>query len=120
MMAFVQIHAAFPWDGDDTWRIVRDGVEHAVNVYEGWDQGGDTPGKGFALPSLDDERARKAVPVGSAAEVAHALRPFAEAFGGRRDFTLVMRMHFPGLDYETTSHAVELFGEHVIPALKGS
>jgi alkanesulfonate monooxygenase SsuD/methylene tetrahydromethanopterin reductase-like flavin-dependent oxidoreductase (luciferase family) len=100
--------------------VVRDGLAHAIGVYRGWDAGGDTPDQGFVLPDLDEPAARATVPVGTPKEVARALRPFAEAFGGRDDFTLVVRLHYPGMDYETASHAVELFGEQVIPALKGA
>ena len=117
-LAFVLLRSAFVWDDGDPWSIVRDGLEHAAMVYDGWDLGGDTPGHGFELPPLDDA-ARAETAVGSAHEVARRLRPLAEAFGERRDFTLVVRLHYPGMDYGTSSHAIELFGEHVIPALKG-
>jgi alkanesulfonate monooxygenase SsuD/methylene tetrahydromethanopterin reductase-like flavin-dependent oxidoreductase (luciferase family) len=118
----VQIRSAFVWDegGDVAWNVVRDGLAHASGVYDGWAAGGDMPDTGFVLPELDEAAARASTPVGTPKEVAHALRPFAEAFGGRGDFTLVVRLHYPGMDYETASHAVELFGEHVIPALKGA
>jgi alkanesulfonate monooxygenase SsuD/methylene tetrahydromethanopterin reductase-like flavin-dependent oxidoreductase (luciferase family) len=119
-LSFVQIRSAFPWDDGDAWEMVRDGLAHANGVYAGWDAGGDRPGTGFVLPPQDDDRARASIPVGSPQEVARALRPFADAFGGRRDATLVVRLHFPGMEYATSSHAVELFGEHVIPALKGA
>jgi probable F420-dependent oxidoreductase len=119
-LSFTQIRSAFVWDEGDAWSVVRDGLAHATNVYAGWEHGGDTPGHGFELPPFDDEAMRPNFPVGTPQEVAHLLRPAAEAFGGRRDFTLVVRLHFPGMDYETSSHAVELFGEQVIPALKGA
>jgi len=51
--------------------------------------------------------------------VARALRPLVEAFGARREFHLVVRLHYPGMDFEAASRAVELFGEEVLPALKG-
>lgn len=118
-LSFTQIRSAFVWDGGDAWSVVRDGLAHAVNVYAGWEQGGDTPGHGFVLPPFDEDDARAGLPIGTPQQVAHRLRPIAEAFGGRRDFTLVVRLHYPGMDYDTSSHAVELFGEQVIPALKG-
>ncbi len=118
-LAFVMLRSAFVWDDGDPWSIVHDGLEHAAMVYDGWDLGGDTPGQGFELPALDDS-ARAETAIGTPQEVARRLRPIAEAFGGGRDFTLVVRLHYPGMDYETSSHAIELFGEHVIPALKGA
>jgi len=119
-LAFVQIRSAFAWDRGDPWAVLRDGLAHATMVYDGWDQGGDTPGTGFVLPEFDDAPVRATGAIGTPQEVAHRLRPVAEAFGGRREFSLVVRLHYPGMDYETSSHAVELFGEHVIPALKGT
>jgi probable F420-dependent oxidoreductase len=117
-LSFVMLRSAFVWDDGDAWSIVQEGLRHAAMVYDGWDLGGDTPGHGFELPPLDDE-AREETPVGTPQEVARRLRPMAEAFAGR-DFTIVVRLHYPGMGYETASHAVELFGEHVIPALKGA
>jgi probable F420-dependent oxidoreductase len=119
-LAFVLMRSVFVSNRADAWEVVRDGLAHATGVYAGWDLGGDTPARGFELPPFDEAAARARTPVGSPREVAHALRPYAEAFGGRRDFTLVVRLHYPGMDYETASRAVELFGEHVIPALKGA
>jgi alkanesulfonate monooxygenase SsuD/methylene tetrahydromethanopterin reductase-like flavin-dependent oxidoreductase (luciferase family) len=119
-LSFTQIRSAFVWDDGDAWSVVRDGLAHAVGVYAGWEEGGDTPGHGFVLPEFDEGDARATLPIGTPQEVAHRLRPVAEAFGGRRDFTLVVRLHYPGMDYDTSSHAVELFGEQVIPALKGA
>jgi alkanesulfonate monooxygenase SsuD/methylene tetrahydromethanopterin reductase-like flavin-dependent oxidoreductase (luciferase family) len=119
-LSFVQIRSAFPWDDGDAWDVVRDGLAHANGVYEGWDAGGDTPEKGFMLPEQDDDATRARTAVGTPHQVARALRPFADAFGGHHDATLVVRLHFPGMDHRTSSHAVELFGEHVIPALKGA
>ena len=51
--------------------------------------------------------------------MAKTLRPLVDAFGDRREFHLIVRLHYPGMDFETASRAVELFGEEVIPALKG-
>ena len=57
-------------------------------------------------------------PAGTSQEVAHALRPMVEAFAGRKEFHLIVRLHYPGMDFETASRAMELFAERVIPALK--
>jgi len=47
------------------------------------------------------------------------LRPLVEAFGSRKEFHLIVRLHYPGMDFDTASRAVELFAERVLPALKG-
>ena len=62
---------------------------------------------------------RQTVVTGTPQEVAHRLRPVVDAFGDRPEFHLIVRLHYPGMDYDTASRAVELFGEKVIPALKG-
>jgi hypothetical protein len=51
--------------------------------------------------------------------VALELRPIVEEFGDREEFHLIVRLHYPGMDFATASRAVELFGEDVVPALKG-
>ena len=43
----------------------------------------------------------------------------AMAFGDRQ-LHLVVRLHYPGMDFDAAARAVELFGEEVVPALKGS
>ena len=107
--------------GTDAWATVRDGVRHQLGMYETWDEGADTPGRDEApVPTGDESADRAATPTGTAEEVAHALRPTLEAFAHERDLELIVRLHYPGMAFETASRAVELFGERVIPALKGS
>jgi hypothetical protein len=43
-----------------------------------------------------------------------------DTFADRDEFHLVVRLHYPGMDLDTASRAVELFGEGVLPALKGA
>ncbi|HEX8100558.1 MAG TPA: LLM class flavin-dependent oxidoreductase [Actinomycetota bacterium] len=116
-----QLQNVFVWDEADAWEVVKDGAAHQLGVYGAWDQGADTPGKDLVLPPPDEERIRRMTPTGSPQEVASALRPMAEAFaGGRRDFHLIVRLHYPGMDFDTSSRAMELFAERVLPALKGA
>lgn len=112
---------AFVADTGDAWGIVRAGVAHQMGAYGAWESGADTP-EHDALEPLppDEETLRSWTPSGRPEEVARALRPFVDAFGARKEFHLVVRLHYPGMDFETASRAVELFGEDVLPALKGS
>ena len=41
------------------------------------------------------------------------------AHGSRKEFDLIVRLHYPGMAFDTAARAVELFGERVLPALKG-
>jgi len=118
-LAFAQLHNAFVWDDGDAWDVVRAGANHQLGVYEAWRQGGDTPEHdSLEVPDVDG-LARDLTPAGSPSDVTKALRPWIDAFGDREEFHLIVRLHYPGMDFETASRAVELFGEEVIPALKG-
>jgi probable F420-dependent oxidoreductase len=118
-MPMAQLQNTFVWEDGDAWEIAGKYVPNQLGIYGGWDAGGDTPEKGYTLAPPDEETVRRLTPVGSAHEVVHALRPIIEAFG-RRDFHLIVRLHYPGMDFETASRAIELFGGRVLPALKGA
>ncbi|MGH2573767.1 MAG: LLM class flavin-dependent oxidoreductase [Actinomycetota bacterium] len=117
---FAQLQNVFVWEDGDAWDIVRQGAAHQIGVYGGWEAGGDTPGRGFVVAPTEEEKLRKLTIAGRPQEVVRALRPLVEAFAGRKEFHLIVRLHYPGMDFETASRAVELFGEKAIPALKGA
>jgi probable F420-dependent oxidoreductase len=119
-LAFAQLQNTFVWDDAETaWQIASKYVPNQLGIYRGWDAGGDTPGKGFVLDPPDESTMRFLTPTGSPQEVIHALRPMVEAFSSRKEFHLIVRLHYPGMDFDTASRAVELFAERVLPALKG-
>jgi probable F420-dependent oxidoreductase len=119
-LAFAQLQNTFAWEDGDAWEVVRPGAAHQIGVYAGWAAGGDTPNQGFVLPPPDDDLLRHLTPAGTPQEVVKALRPAVEAFGGRQNFQLIVRLHYPGMDFDTASRAIEVFGEKVLPALKGA
>jgi probable F420-dependent oxidoreductase len=120
-LGFVQLQNAFVWDDADAWEIVRDGVAHQLGVYAGWRAGSDTPDRpALEVVPPDDEALRALTPAGEPREVLRALQPLVNAFGDRSEFHLVVRLHYPGMDLDTASRSVELFGEEVLPVLKGS
>ncbi|HEX2068735.1 MAG TPA: LLM class flavin-dependent oxidoreductase [Actinomycetota bacterium] len=119
-LAFAQLQNTFVWEDGDAWDVVRAGAAHQIGVYGAWDAGADTPGKDLEVTPPDEELLRKLTPAGTSAQVIAALRPLVEAFAGRREFHLIVRLHYPGMDFETASRAVELFAERVLPALKGA
>jgi probable F420-dependent oxidoreductase len=119
-MPMAQLQNTFVWEDGDAWEIARRYVPNQLGIYGGWDAGGDTPDKGFVLAPPDDETMRKLTPAGNSHEVIHKLRPIIEAFGARKEFHLIARLHYPGMDFETASQAIEIFGERVLPALKGA
>lgn len=115
------IQSAFPWRDGDAWEVVREGVVQQLGCYGAWEAGADTPENDALQPiPPDEETMRKWTPSGTPEQVAHALRPLVEAFGDRGDLHLIVRLHYPGMDFRTASRATELFAEEVIPALRGS
>ncbi len=120
-LGFAQRQNVFVWEDGDAWDVVREGMAHATGVYAGWAEGGDTPGSGFVLPPVDEAAIRAMEVVGTPQAVAHRLRPFVEAFGSSaRDAHLIVRLHYPGMAFETAARAIETFAGRVLPALKGS
>jgi len=118
-LAFAQLQNTFAWDDGDAWDVVGKYVGNQLGIYRGWDKGGDTPGTGFVLDPPEGKTMRWLTPAGNPQEVAHALRPMVEAFAGRKEFHLIVRLHYPGMDFDTAARAIELFAERVIPALQG-
>ncbi|TMK85156.1 MAG: LLM class flavin-dependent oxidoreductase, partial [Actinobacteria bacterium] len=102
-LAFAQLQNTFAWDDGDAWEVAGPYVGNQLGIYRGWDKGGDTPGKGFILDPPDEETMRRLTPTGNSPEVARALRPMIEAFAGRKEFHLIVRLHYPGMDFETAS-----------------
>lgn len=119
-MAFAQLQNVFVWDEGDAWEIARRYVPNQLGIYDGWAAGGDTPEQGFVLSPPDEETMRRLTFAGSPQEVVRMLRPIVEAFAGRREFHLIVRLHYPGMDFDMASRAVELFAEEVLPALRGA
>ena len=120
-LGFAQLHNAFLWEDGDAWETVRPGVAHQLGVYDAWREGADTPGNDTLEPAPQDEALlRNLTPAGDPHEVLRALRPWIDTFADRDEFHLVVRLHYPGMDLDTAGRAVELFGEEVLPALKGA
>jgi len=119
-LGFAQLQNAFPWTDGAGWEVIRDGAAHHIGVYAAWAEGADTPGKGFWVSPPDEEALRALNPTGSPQEIAALLRPMIEPFTDRPEFHLIVRLHYPGMSFDTASRAIELFGEQVIPALKGA
>jgi probable F420-dependent oxidoreductase len=110
---------AFAWEDGDAWEVVRSGVIQQLGSYAAWEQGADTPGNDSLVPVADEETMRRWTVAGSPAEVARALRPIVETFGEPHDLHLIVRLHYPGMDFDTAARALELFAGKVLPALKG-
>ncbi|HCP62811.1 MAG TPA: hypothetical protein DIU14_10155 [Actinobacteria bacterium] len=119
-LSFGQLQNVFVWQDGDAWEVVQEGAQHHLGVYGGWAAGGDTPGKGYLSEPPDDATLRIVTPAGTPEEVVRRLRPMIEAFGSRHDFHLVVRLQYPGMAFETSARAMELFAAKVIPALRPS
>lgn len=100
------------------WEEVLPGVSHQLGVYPAWAAGADTPGRDFEVHPPDQETMRTVTTAGDPEEVALGLRPFVEAFSDRRDFHLILRLHYPGMSRGAAARAIELFADEVLPALR--
>ena len=115
----VLLQNAFAWSDGDPWPLIRDGVVQQLGSYGAWGEGADTPEHDRLEPAVpSDEDLRLSTPAGTPDEVAAALLTTIRA-AGDRDVHLVVRLHYPGMDLDTASRAVELFAADVLPALKG-
>jgi probable F420-dependent oxidoreductase len=98
---------------------VRAGIAHQLGAYDAWDAGADTPAAdALPAPTLSDREIATSTASGSPAEIVETLRPRLEALDDR-DVTLVVRLHYPGMDLAPASRAVERFATEVIPELRG-
>lgn len=106
-------------DGD-AWALARDGIAHQLGAYAAWEAGADTADRDDLRPAPPDEADMRAwTTAGTPDEVARALRPAAQAFADRDELHLIVRLHYPGMDFETAARAIELFAAEVAPALRG-
>jgi alkanesulfonate monooxygenase SsuD/methylene tetrahydromethanopterin reductase-like flavin-dependent oxidoreductase (luciferase family) len=77
----------------------------------------DTPEAPYRLAPLDRPAVAARMAAGKPEQVVEAIRPWLQAYG-RRDLTIVFRLHYPGMTRAQAQPAVELFAQEVIPALK--
>jgi probable F420-dependent oxidoreductase len=120
-LGYAQLQNAFVWEDGDAWGKVQEGAAHQIGTYAGWRAGADAPeDPDFRVDPPDRDTLRAMTPAGDRHEVIRALRPMVDAFADREDFHLIVRLHYPGMDLETSSRSVELFGEEVLPVLKGA
>jgi probable F420-dependent oxidoreductase len=114
----VLLQNAFAWRDGDPRPLIRDGLVHQHGTYEAWGEGADTPEHDRLEPAVpSEEDLRLSTPAGPPEEVARALLATIRA-AGDRDVHLVVRLHYPGMDLDTASRAVELFATDVMPVLK--
>jgi probable F420-dependent oxidoreductase len=118
-LALAVLHDVFVWTGEDASELARDGAAYKDGVYDAWDAGADTPENDELVPSNEIER-EASLAAGAPEEVIRELQPLVSEFGQRPTFDLVVRLHYPGMDLETSSRAVELFASEVMPALRGT
>lgn len=119
-LGFAFLQNAFVWEEGDAWDVVGQGAAHQLGVYPAWAAGADTPGRPLVVTPPPEEALRRTTPAGDRHAVLRALRPIVDAFAGRDEFHLIVRLHYPGMEFDTAARAIELFGAEVLPALKGS
>ncbi|MDQ3991923.1 MAG: LLM class flavin-dependent oxidoreductase [Actinomycetota bacterium] len=119
-LGFALLQNAFVARGEDAWALVRDAAAHQLGTYEGWRLEGDTPDGTMRVVPPDEATLRALTPAGEPEQVLAALTPIVEAFGGRRELHLIVRLHYPGMGRETSARAIELFAGAVLPELRAA
>ena len=115
----VLLQNAFAWRDGDPWPLIRDGRRAAARDLRGVGGRGGHPGArpartGGARPRRTcGSRHRPDRPTRWPAALLATIRA-----AGDRDVHLVVRLHYPGMDLETASRAIELFAAEVMPVLK--
>jgi alkanesulfonate monooxygenase SsuD/methylene tetrahydromethanopterin reductase-like flavin-dependent oxidoreductase (luciferase family) len=110
---------AWVTNSQDPWAEIREGVQHQVGAYGAWDEGHDTPSHDSLEPNpLSEEELRASTIAGTPGQVAEALRGISAPFGDRGELRLIVRLHYPGMDLEPASRAMELFATEVLPAIR--
>jgi probable F420-dependent oxidoreductase len=117
-LALVLFRNAFVQHEGDAWETVAGGVAHQLGAYDAWDAGADTPeDDSLTIAPPDRTDLRKATTAGTPEEVLHGLKEILAPFSGR-SVHLLVRLHYPGMDLDTASRALELFATEVMPALR--
>jgi probable F420-dependent oxidoreductase len=102
------------------WTVAGPGIAHQLGAYTAWESGSDTPELDrLELPPPDEESMLRSTAAGTPADVVSRLRPFVDAFAGRVELELMVRLHYPGMSFDEASSMVETFAEDVLPALRG-
>lgn len=118
-LALVLLQNAFVQTDGDAWETVAGGVAHASGAYDAWDAGADTPeNDSLTISPPDEAELRRFTPAGPPEDVVSTLTEILAPFGNHPDVHLVVRLHYPGMDLDTASRALELFAAQVMPALK--
>lgn len=117
-IAAVLINAYVTEDPERDWPMVRDGIGHQLGVYAGWRSGTDVPGTPLEVMPPDEDTIRKITPFGTPDQVVEQLQPTVEALLGYPESHLIVRLHYPGMNLDEGTSAIELFGREVAPRLR--
>jgi alkanesulfonate monooxygenase SsuD/methylene tetrahydromethanopterin reductase-like flavin-dependent oxidoreductase (luciferase family) len=117
---FVQLLHAFPHEDGDAWSLIRDAALYQAGVYQAWARGADTPGQGLEVAGVDEVEVRENNFTGQPDDVVEWIKgpvlPLLREF----DILLVMRFHYPGMDFSISTRAMELFAAEVLPSLQAA
>ena len=116
--AAVLINGYVSEDPERDWPAVRDGIGHQLGVYSGWRAGTDVPGRPLQVMPPDEDTIRKTTAFGTADEVVAALEPFVAALADYPESHLIVRLHYPGMDFDQGARAIRLFASEVAPRLR--
>ena len=116
--AAVLVNAYVTGDPDEDWPAVRAGIGHQLGVYSGWRAGTDVPGTPLEVMPPDEATIKKTTAFGTPDEVVGYLEPFVAALTDYPESHLIVRLHYPGMDFEQGAKAIRLFAREVAPRLR--
>ena len=117
--AFGQMRSGFiADDADEAFRLASRGMRYTLGVHAGWaaELAGGTVQDAQPVPDAD---LRAYNLLGSAEQISAALGPYAQEFAGRDDCHLSFRLYHPYTPREAVLQAIESYGNHVLPRLRG-
>ncbi|MFF5988391.1 LLM class flavin-dependent oxidoreductase [Prauserella flavalba] len=116
--AFGQMRSGFiADDADRAFALASRGMRYTLRVHAGW--AAEMAGRSTTdAQDATDTDLRAYNILGTAEEVADALRPYASEFAGRDDCHVSFRLHHPYTSREAVLAALESFGTKVVPALR--
>lgn len=107
-------------DPERDWPLVRAGTGHQLGVYAGWRSGTDVAGVPLEVKPPSEEDLRRTTAFGTPSDVVDYLKDTAALLASYPESHLILRLHYPGMDFEPAARAIELLGKEVAPALRAA
>lgn len=116
--SFGQLRSGFiAQDPEEAWKLAGRGMTYTLDVHARW--AAEEAGRVVAPEQqlVPEETVRQYNLLGTPADVANALLPYAHRFAGRQDCHLALRLYHPYTPHDQVLRAIQAYGRTVVPAL---